>query len=79
MARYICAWCGRDLGPAYSDEDSHGICPKCDANLRGEVYEERRERVGCATAVTWLVLLAFTLAGLALVAGLLWLALGAVR
>jgi hypothetical protein len=47
---------------------------ECDANLRGEVYEERQSRTGCATAVTWLVLLVFTLAGLALMAGLLWLA-----
>jgi DNA-directed RNA polymerase subunit RPC12/RpoP len=27
--RFICAWCGADLGPSGTEEDSHGICPDC--------------------------------------------------
>lgn len=27
--RILCAWCGRDLGPSGTDENSHGICNKC--------------------------------------------------
>ena len=27
--RLVCAWCGRDLGPSNTPEDSHGICEKC--------------------------------------------------
>ena len=27
--RYICMKCGKDLGPSGTEEDSHGICPKC--------------------------------------------------
>lgn len=27
--RMICAWCGEDMGPSNTDEDSHGICKEC--------------------------------------------------
>jgi len=37
--RFICAWCGKDLGPSGTPEDSAGICPKC---LRE--FEEKARR-----------------------------------
>jgi hypothetical protein len=28
--RKICAWCGKDLGPAFRvSNHTHGICPEC--------------------------------------------------
>lgn len=32
--RFVCAWCGRDLGPSGTREDSHGICAECERKLR---------------------------------------------
>lgn len=32
--RIICAWCGRDLGPSGTRDDSHGVCAACEARLR---------------------------------------------
>lgn len=45
MSRIICGFCGRDLGPADTSEDTHGICDKCGAKLLGITEEEFRERV----------------------------------
>lgn len=27
--RRICSWCDKDMGPAPTKEDTHGICPDC--------------------------------------------------
>jgi hypothetical protein len=27
--RFICSWCGKDMGPSNTPEDSHGICEEC--------------------------------------------------
>ena len=29
MSKRICAWCGKILGEATTEEDTHGMCPKC--------------------------------------------------
>jgi len=46
--RLICAWCGKDLGPSNTEENSHGICNLCREALleeaRAEREEERRKR-----------------------------------
>ena len=34
--RFICAWCKKDLGPAETIEDSHGICSKCAKTWLGQ-------------------------------------------
>lgn len=35
--RFICAWCGKDLGPTDTLENSHGICAECGKRfLEGE-------------------------------------------
>jgi len=39
--RVICAWCGKDMGPSPTPEDSHGICPECGRRL---LEQARRER-----------------------------------
>jgi len=36
--RYICSWCGKDMGPAPTEQDSHGICDECAADVLKE-YE----------------------------------------
>ena len=48
--RMICAWCGRDLGPSGTAQDSHGICAACDAKLR-EKAQRQRERLTTAARV----------------------------
>ena len=40
--RFICAWCGRDLGPSGTERDSHGICSECDRKLREKAKEGKR-------------------------------------
>ena len=35
MGRFICAWCKTDLGPAQTDEDSHGVCGECKKTVFG--------------------------------------------
>ena len=30
--RVICSWCGKDMGPAKTDMDSHGVCKDCAKN-----------------------------------------------
>ena len=37
----VCAWCGADLGakvcaPSEAGKTSHGICPKCAADMRAQ-------------------------------------------
>ena len=27
--RMVCSWCGKDLGPSGTVDESNGICPKC--------------------------------------------------
>lgn len=27
--RRICAWCKKDLGPAETERDTHGMCEEC--------------------------------------------------
>ena len=39
--RYICAWCGRDIGPSGTAEDSHGICAACERKLREQARGKR--------------------------------------
>ena len=34
--RFICAWCQKDLGPAETPEDSHGICSECAKTFLGQ-------------------------------------------
>lgn len=34
--RFICAWCQKDLGPAETPEDSHGICSECNKTFLGQ-------------------------------------------
>jgi len=42
--RFICAWCGKDLGPSGTPEDSHGICPECAAKLQEQTRQQRAIR-----------------------------------
>jgi len=44
QARKICAWCGRDLGPSPTREDSHGICPGCERKFWEQARRDREER-----------------------------------
>ncbi len=55
--RMICSWCGRDLGPSGTAQDSHGICADCDRKLREKAgirtglcvsWKERANGVGKA-------------------------------
>ncbi len=39
--RRICAWCKKDLGPAESEGDTHGICEECLAKVRKEMESEK--------------------------------------
>ncbi len=34
--RRICAWCKKDLGPAETEEDTHGMCEECLAKFLKE-------------------------------------------
>lgn len=45
MSRVICSYCGKDLGPSPTPEDSHGICDTCGAALLRVTVEEFMERV----------------------------------
>jgi len=36
IGRFICAWCLKDLGPAGTVEDSHGICSECAKTYLGQ-------------------------------------------
>jgi len=35
--RRICAWCKKDLGPAETEKNSHGICEECLAKVSEEI------------------------------------------
>ena len=34
--RRICAWCKKDMGPAGTEMDSHGMCKDCEIEFRKE-------------------------------------------
>ena len=29
QGRRVCAWCKKDMGPADTEQDTHGICEDC--------------------------------------------------
>lgn len=33
LGRIICSWCGKDMGPASTDMDTHGICSTCASKM----------------------------------------------
>ena len=35
--RRICAWCEKDMGPAPTEFDTHGICPECYAREMAKI------------------------------------------
>jgi hypothetical protein len=43
----LCAWCGRDLGPSGTAEDSHGICRECDKKLRQQAGKRATKERRC--------------------------------
>jgi len=42
--RFVCAWCGKDLGPSGTPEDSHGICPECAGKLQQQARQQKAIR-----------------------------------
>lgn len=38
--RRICAWCGADLGPALTEDDSHTICEDCKREIESAMPED---------------------------------------
>ena len=44
MGRRICAWCGKDLGPAAQSSDTHGVCSVCLKEQLARAKEARRQR-----------------------------------
>ena len=37
--RFICAWCGRDIGPSGTERDDHRICGECGRKHREQAKE----------------------------------------
>jgi hypothetical protein len=44
--KVVCAWCKADLGEKPGEGTSHGICPKCLAEMRKKIEKEREKREG---------------------------------
>jgi hypothetical protein len=42
--RFVCGWCGVDMGPSGTQENSHGICPSCAKILRALAEQQAMER-----------------------------------
>ncbi|MBI4085960.1 MAG: hypothetical protein HY433_01805 [Candidatus Liptonbacteria bacterium] len=42
--RRICAWCKKDLGPAETEEDTHGMCDECKTKAFAQLAELKAEK-----------------------------------